>query len=241
MRNVGAIIESPDLYRSLTGRENLEVFAAMVGRGARSADRRPRAPRPDRRAARRARLHVFARNAAAARDRAGSPRRASRADPRRTRQRARPRGHPGDAGAPEPARARTGPRGFRLEPPARGSRAHVRPRRDPPPRQHPAPSTASSAPPRGSAACASTPPTAARRALRPRHARATPRSPARRPERSRCASDDEISPRAARPRRGRGRSVRGRASARSPSRKCSSRSRTGRRFEVFPASSRTRC
>ncbi len=36
MRNVGAIIESPDLYRSLTGRENLEVFAAMVGRGARS-------------------------------------------------------------------------------------------------------------------------------------------------------------------------------------------------------------
>jgi ABC-2 type transport system ATP-binding protein len=30
MRNVGAIIESPDLYRSLTGRENLEVFAAMI-------------------------------------------------------------------------------------------------------------------------------------------------------------------------------------------------------------------
>ncbi len=31
MRNVGAIIESPDLYRSLTGRENLEVFASMLG------------------------------------------------------------------------------------------------------------------------------------------------------------------------------------------------------------------
>jgi ABC-2 type transport system ATP-binding protein len=36
MRNVGAIIESPDLYRSLTGRENLEVFAEMVGHGARA-------------------------------------------------------------------------------------------------------------------------------------------------------------------------------------------------------------
>ena len=36
MRNVGAIIESPDLYRSLTGRENLEVFAEMAGGGARA-------------------------------------------------------------------------------------------------------------------------------------------------------------------------------------------------------------
>jgi ABC-2 type transport system ATP-binding protein len=31
IRNVGAIIESPDLYRYLTGRENLEVFARMLG------------------------------------------------------------------------------------------------------------------------------------------------------------------------------------------------------------------
>jgi ABC-2 type transport system ATP-binding protein len=34
MRSIGAIIESPDLYRALTGRENLEVFARMLGRGA---------------------------------------------------------------------------------------------------------------------------------------------------------------------------------------------------------------
>lgn len=31
IRAVGAIIESPDLYRYLTGRENLEVFARMLG------------------------------------------------------------------------------------------------------------------------------------------------------------------------------------------------------------------
>ncbi len=31
IRPVGAIIESPDLYRYLTGRENLEVFARMLG------------------------------------------------------------------------------------------------------------------------------------------------------------------------------------------------------------------
>ncbi|MGH9443337.1 MAG: ABC transporter ATP-binding protein, partial [Thermoanaerobaculia bacterium] len=36
MRHVGAIIEAPDLYRALTGRENLEVFAAMVSPHARS-------------------------------------------------------------------------------------------------------------------------------------------------------------------------------------------------------------
>ena len=34
IRHVGAIIESPDLYRHLTGRENLEVFARMLGGGA---------------------------------------------------------------------------------------------------------------------------------------------------------------------------------------------------------------
>jgi ABC-2 type transport system ATP-binding protein len=34
IRHVGAIIESPDLYRYLTGRENLEVFARMLGEGA---------------------------------------------------------------------------------------------------------------------------------------------------------------------------------------------------------------
>ena len=31
MRHVGAIVESPDLYRDLTGRENLEIFARMLG------------------------------------------------------------------------------------------------------------------------------------------------------------------------------------------------------------------
>jgi ABC-2 type transport system ATP-binding protein len=36
IRQVGAIIESPDLYRALTGRENLEVFARMLGGSARS-------------------------------------------------------------------------------------------------------------------------------------------------------------------------------------------------------------
>ncbi len=35
MRGVGCIVETPDLYRFLTGRENLEHFARMVGDGAR--------------------------------------------------------------------------------------------------------------------------------------------------------------------------------------------------------------
>jgi ABC-2 type transport system ATP-binding protein len=34
MAHVGCIVESPDLYRYLTGRENLEHFARMLGRGA---------------------------------------------------------------------------------------------------------------------------------------------------------------------------------------------------------------
>jgi ABC-2 type transport system ATP-binding protein len=32
MRHVGAIVESPDLYRELSGRENLELFARMIDR-----------------------------------------------------------------------------------------------------------------------------------------------------------------------------------------------------------------
>jgi ABC-2 type transport system ATP-binding protein len=35
MRRVGCIVETPDLYGFLTGRENLEHFARMVGDGAR--------------------------------------------------------------------------------------------------------------------------------------------------------------------------------------------------------------
>ncbi|HQR47391.1 MAG TPA: ABC transporter ATP-binding protein [Thermoanaerobaculia bacterium] len=35
MRRVGCIVETPDLYRFLTGRENLEHFARMLGGGAR--------------------------------------------------------------------------------------------------------------------------------------------------------------------------------------------------------------
>ncbi|HUM03335.1 MAG TPA: ABC transporter ATP-binding protein [Thermoanaerobaculia bacterium] len=35
MRRVGCIVETPDLYRFLTGRENLEHFARMLGDGAR--------------------------------------------------------------------------------------------------------------------------------------------------------------------------------------------------------------
>ncbi|HEY8847760.1 MAG TPA: ABC transporter ATP-binding protein, partial [Thermoanaerobaculia bacterium] len=31
MRNVGCIVETPDLYRFMTGRENLEHFARMLG------------------------------------------------------------------------------------------------------------------------------------------------------------------------------------------------------------------
>ena len=34
MAHVGCIVESPDLYRYLTGRENLLHFARMIGRGA---------------------------------------------------------------------------------------------------------------------------------------------------------------------------------------------------------------
>ena len=34
MRKVGCIVETPDLYRFLTGRENLEHFARMIGDGA---------------------------------------------------------------------------------------------------------------------------------------------------------------------------------------------------------------
>ena len=33
MRNVGCIVENPDLYRFMTGRENLEHFARMLGAG----------------------------------------------------------------------------------------------------------------------------------------------------------------------------------------------------------------
>src|SRR5690349_2345812 len=31
MRNIGCIVETPDLYRFMTGRENLEHFARMLG------------------------------------------------------------------------------------------------------------------------------------------------------------------------------------------------------------------
>lgn len=34
MRKVGCIVETPDLYKFLTGRENLEHFARMIGNGA---------------------------------------------------------------------------------------------------------------------------------------------------------------------------------------------------------------
>ena len=34
MRRVGCIVETPDLYKFLTGRENLEHFARMIGDGA---------------------------------------------------------------------------------------------------------------------------------------------------------------------------------------------------------------
>src|SRR5262245_51529767 len=34
MERVGCIVESPDLYRYLTGRENLQQFARMLGNGA---------------------------------------------------------------------------------------------------------------------------------------------------------------------------------------------------------------
>src|ERR1035438_7680597 len=34
MRHVGCIVETPDLYKFLTGRENLEHFARMLGDGA---------------------------------------------------------------------------------------------------------------------------------------------------------------------------------------------------------------
>ncbi|HET9794251.1 MAG TPA: ABC transporter ATP-binding protein [Thermoanaerobaculia bacterium] len=34
MRHVGAIVESPDLYGELSGRENLDLFARMIGRDA---------------------------------------------------------------------------------------------------------------------------------------------------------------------------------------------------------------
>jgi len=37
MRHVGAIVEAPDLYRELSGRENLEIFARMIDRRAADA------------------------------------------------------------------------------------------------------------------------------------------------------------------------------------------------------------
>lgn len=36
MENVGGIVENPDLYKRMTGRENLEYFASMYGREARA-------------------------------------------------------------------------------------------------------------------------------------------------------------------------------------------------------------
>ena len=39
MRNVGCIVENPDLYRFMTGRENLEHFARMLGAGQSEIDR----------------------------------------------------------------------------------------------------------------------------------------------------------------------------------------------------------
>ena len=43
MRCIGCIVENPDLYRFMTGRENLEHFARMLARAGRarsSASRR---------------------------------------------------------------------------------------------------------------------------------------------------------------------------------------------------------
>ena len=39
MRNVGCIVENPDLYRFMTGRENLEHFARMLGAGSEEIER----------------------------------------------------------------------------------------------------------------------------------------------------------------------------------------------------------
>jgi len=39
MRHVGCIVETPDLYRFMTGRENLEHFARMLGAGAEEIER----------------------------------------------------------------------------------------------------------------------------------------------------------------------------------------------------------
>src|SRR5579859_2466251 len=39
MRNVGCIVENPDLYRFMTGRENLEHFARMLGVGKEEIER----------------------------------------------------------------------------------------------------------------------------------------------------------------------------------------------------------
>src|SRR5881409_1869766 len=39
MRQIGCIVETPDLYRFMNGRENLEHFARMLGVGAAEIDR----------------------------------------------------------------------------------------------------------------------------------------------------------------------------------------------------------
>ena len=94
LRRMGCIVESPDFYDYLTGRENLLHFARMIDRAGAGAHRPAVRAAAHPRAAGRPGGDLFAGHAPAAGHRAGAAGRSGGAGAGRAGQRPGPRGHP---------------------------------------------------------------------------------------------------------------------------------------------------